>query len=89
MARLEIFISAHCFGCQEARRLAEAVAERFRAISVRLVDLDAEPEAKPERVVAVPAYVLDDTIVSFGNPRQIDLFRQVEHAIAVEQADRW
>lgn len=89
MARLEIFVSARCFGCQEARRLARVVAERFRAVSVRLVDLDAEPEARPERVIAVPAYLLDDTVISFGNPRQVDLIRQVEHAIAAERVKRW
>ena len=88
MARLEIFVSAHCFGCQEARRLAKAVADRFRAVSVRLVDLDAQPEARPEHVVAVPAYLLNDTVISLGNPRQPDLFQQVEHAIADEQVTR-
>lgn len=89
MARLEIFVSAHCFGCQEARRLAKAVAERFRAVSVRLVDLDAQPEARPEHVVAVPAYLLNDTVIALGNPRQGDLFQQVEHAVADEQVVRW
>jgi hypothetical protein len=89
MARLEIFVSAHCFGCQESRRLARVVAERFLAVSVHLVDLDAEPEARPERVIAVPAYLLDDSVSSFGNPRQVDLFKQVEHAISAEQVKRW
>ena len=85
MARLEIFVSAHCFGCEEARRLAKAVADRFRAVSVRLVDLDAEPEARPEHVVAVPTYLLDDTVIALGNPRQGDLFQQVKRAVADEQ----
>lgn len=89
MARLEIFVSAHCFGCQEARRLAKAVAERFGDVRVRLVDLDAEPEARPEHVVAVPTYLLDDAVISLGNPRQSDLFQQVERAIAAEQMARW
>jgi hypothetical protein len=89
MTRLDIFVSAHCFGCQEARRLAGAVAERFQAVSVRLVDLDAEPEARPARVIAVPAYLLDDTVISFGNPRQAELFQQVERAVAAEQVGRW
>ena len=88
MARLEIFVSAHCFGCQEARRLAQAVADRFRAVSVRLVDLDAEPEARPEHVVAVPTYLLDNTVISLGNPRQGDLFQHVERAIADQQVPR-
>ena len=85
MARLDVFLSARCFGCSEARRLANAVAERFVSVSVRLVDLDDEPEAKPERVIAVPAYLLDDEIIAFGNPRQADLFRQIERAIIAKQ----
>lgn len=88
MARLDIFVSARCFGCQEARRLADAVAERFQSVSVRLVNLDTEPEGKPEQVIAVPAYLLDDAVISFGNPRQVDLFHQVEHALTAEQANR-
>jgi hypothetical protein len=89
MARLQIFVSANCFGCQEARRLAKAVADRFRAVSVHLVDLDAEPEARPVHEVAVPAYVLDDAVISLGNPRQGDRFRRLDHAIAAEQVTRW
>jgi hypothetical protein len=89
MARLEIFVSAHCFGCQEARRLAGAVAERFRAVSVRLVDLDAQPDARPDHVIAVPTYLLDDTVIALGNPRQADLFKQLERAITAEQGSGW
>ncbi len=84
MLRLDVYVSGHCFGCPEARRLAGAVAERFGAVSVRLVDLDDEPAARPAHVIAVPAYLLDDAIISFGNPRQADLFQQVERALAAE-----
>jgi hypothetical protein len=84
MARLDIFVSAHCFGCTEAHRLAEAVAEHFETLPVRVVDLDGVPEARPENVVAVPAYLLDDQIIWFGNPRQTDLFDQIERALAAE-----
>jgi hypothetical protein len=89
MARLDIFVSAHCFGCLEARRLAEAVAERFAAVSVRLVDLEHDREPKPEGVVAVPAYLLDGAIIALGNPRQADLFSQVERALAARRVKRW
>lgn len=88
MLRLDVFVSAHCFGCPEARRLAAAVAERFEAVSVCVVDVDDGPEARPEHVVAVPAYLLDGQVISFGNPRQADLFRQVEHALVARQGGR-
>lgn len=89
MLQLKIYVSGHCFGCPEARRLAAAVAERFTAVAVRVVDLDREPEERPERVIAVPAYLLADQIISFGNPRQVDLFGQVERALAAEQVRPW
>lgn len=89
MARLDIFLSGQCFGCSETRRLARAVAERFESVSVRLVDLDDEPGAKPERVIAVPAYLLDGEIISLGNPRQADLFQQVERAVIARRVSSW
>ena len=89
MLRLKIYVSGHCFGCPEARRLAGVVDERFDTVSVRIVDLDAEPEARPDRVIAVPAYVLGDRIISLGNPRQVDLFQQVERALGAEQVNPW
>ena len=85
MVRLEVYVSGHCWGCPAARRLAGIVAERFDAVSVRVVDLDVEPDARPDRVIAVPAYVLNGTLVSFGNPRQADLLQQIERALATEQ----
>jgi hypothetical protein len=88
MARLEIFVSAHCFGCEEARRLAKAVADRFQAVAVRVVDLDIEPETRPEHVIGVPAYLLDDTVIALGSPRQGELFQQIEQAMSTERVSR-
>ena len=84
--QLDIFVSAHCFGCQEARRLAEAVASRFLAVAVRVIDLEARPELKPEHVIAVPAYLLGQRIIALGNPRESDLYQQLEAALAAEEA---
>jgi alkyl hydroperoxide reductase subunit AhpF len=85
MLRLDVYVSGHCFGCPEARRLAGVVAARFDGVSVRVVDLDAESDARPEQVIAVPAYVLDGALVSFGNPRQHDLINEIELALAAER----
>jgi alkyl hydroperoxide reductase subunit AhpF len=85
MLRLEVYVSGHCFGCPAARRLAGVIADRFDGVSVRVVDLDIEPEARPERVIAVPAYLLDGKLVSFGNPRQHDLINEIELALAEER----
>ncbi|MGE3911850.1 MAG: hypothetical protein AB7K36_21005 [Chloroflexota bacterium] len=85
MLQLDIFVSPHCFGCQEARRLAEAVARRFLNVAVRVIDLEARPELKPEQVIAVPAYLLGRRVIALGNPRESDLYQQLEEALAAEQ----
>lgn len=82
MVRLEIYVSAHCFGCAEAHRLAAAAAARFDAADVRIIDIDAEPEARPATVVAVPSYTLNQEVISLGNPREADLMACIEEALA-------
>ena len=74
MQRIDVYVAEHCFGCEEARHLALAAASRFAQLSVRIVDLEREPDARPESLVAVPSYVLDGKVISLGNPRQMDLF---------------
>ncbi len=73
MPRLDVYIAEHCFGCEEARRLAAMLDSRFATLSVRVVDLEREPDERPEMLVAVPSYVLDGRVISLGNPRQADL----------------
>ena len=77
MSILDVYVSSHCFGCDEALRLAEATARRFPGLRVRVVDLDRAPEARPEHLVAVPTYMLDSQVIALGNPLQRDLFRQI------------
>jgi hypothetical protein len=79
--RLDVYVSAHCFGCAEARRLAVAAARRFPGLAVRVVDVEREADARPDALVAVPAYLLDERVVSLGNPLQQDLFRRLERAL--------
>ena len=78
-----MYVGAHCLGCAEARRLAEAAVRQFPGLVVRVIDLEHEPAARPDLLVAVPAYFLDGRVVSLGNPRQRDLFRYVEQALAM------
>lgn len=82
MPRLDVYVTEHCFGCPRARRLAQAAAERFPTVAVRVVDLEHEPQARPEGLVAVPTYMLDGCIVALGNPRRGELFRRLEDALA-------
>ncbi len=86
MPRLDIYIAEHCFGCDEARRLAGAVVSRFMGLSVRVVDLGREPDERPDSLVAVPSYVLDGRVISLGNPRQEDLFSKLERLLDMSRS---
>lgn len=64
---LAIYIGQHCDNCQEALAIAEAV-RGASGITVQVIDWDDPLQEVPSRVVAVPTYLLDDRIVSLGNP---------------------
>ncbi|MCC6179860.1 MAG: hypothetical protein IT305_31490 [Chloroflexi bacterium] len=81
MPTLSVYILEHCFGCEEARRLATAIAGSFANLRVRVVDLDDEPDARPDNLIAVPTYMLDGKVIALGNPRQIDLVHDLEHLL--------
>jgi hypothetical protein len=88
-ARLEVYVSANCFGCAEARELASAAARRFPGLAVRVMDLERQPEVRPDSLVAVPSYLLDGRLVWLGNPRQQDLFGHLELAMARRLEQGW
>jgi hypothetical protein len=79
MPRLEIFVKTGCFGCEEAHRLWQAVA-RLPEVDARLVDIETV-RSLPERVVAVPTYLLDGNVVSLGNPEPHALFARLAMAV--------
>jgi len=81
MPALDVYVTQHCFGCTEAMRLARVAARRFPSISIRVVDLQREPDARPENLVAVPTYILDGQIIWLGNPRQVDLLLRLERSL--------
>ena len=67
MMRLDIFISNHCFNCQEALQIA-AEAGQIPRLEVRVINVDEAAGPIPAKVVAVPTYLLDGQTVSLGNP---------------------
>ena len=59
--------------CLEAASIADRLQKQAPAVQVNLIDLEVEPDRRPENVFAVPTYVLDGEILSLGNPRFEDL----------------
>ena len=78
MKRLDIYVSAGCASCRRAREIATSLQGVYPGLRVELVDADGAPEGSlPESVVAVPAYVLDGTLISLGNPNPVTLREQL------------
>lgn len=64
---LRIYVSEHCWGCQEARKIAGEIRVEFPDVRVVLVERESA-ERWPDEIIATPAYVLDGKLVSWGNP---------------------
>lgn len=80
-AILEVFVSAHCWQCPEARDLAEAMKEEFFPLDVRVIDLDKPSAYKPTVVFAVPTFLLNGKVVSLGTPSRDALRLQIESTL--------
>lgn len=80
-ATLTIYTMTHCPTCAETARIAAEIGDRYRDLIVRLVNLDQTPTMRPPAVFSVPTYLLDDTVVSLGNPYLEDLDARVRHAL--------
>jgi len=74
--RLEIYVSNHCFNCQEALQIA-AEARQIPHLEVSVISLDDAAEPIPAKVVAVPTYLLDGQTVSLGNPERAAFLNQL------------
>ncbi len=65
---LAIYVAEHCFTCEYAYEVADAIRRDFPHVALRLVDI-AAPEAEvPEVVFATPTYLLNGRVWSLGNP---------------------
>ncbi|HUY75694.1 MAG TPA: thioredoxin family protein [Ktedonobacterales bacterium] len=83
--RLDIYIANHCENCQEALRLAE-LARTVQGAEVRVINLDTATEPVPARIIATPMYLLDDRIVSMGNPYPDDLLRLLSQTQQIRES---
>lgn len=81
MPRLAIYLSEHCDACAYARTLAATIAEQFPRIEVSAIDIDGDaPAPVPDRVFAVPAYLLDGRDIWIGNSARGTMERTLAEA---------
>ncbi|GIK37819.1 MAG: hypothetical protein BroJett011_16520 [Chloroflexota bacterium] len=77
---LKIFVTEHCSGCVEARRIAAEVAQDYPHLEVEIIDLDTPGVSVPEAVFATPTYVLNNRIVSLGTPSPAEIAQWANEA---------
>lgn len=72
---LKIFIRDDCPSCLEAQQVAVRVEQDFPQLKVEIIDL-ADPQViVPEAVFATPTYMLNNRVVSLGNPSPAEVAR--------------
>ena len=78
MNQLDIYVSQRCLSCGRARDIAASLDGLYPSVQVNVVETEAAPEGSlPDSVVAVPAYLLDGTLISLGNPNPATLREQL------------
>ena len=88
---LEIFYSAHCLGCPEARQAVRRFASSRPDVVVVEHDLESEAEfelAKRYGLIATPALVIDGGAVMYGVPLPVALAARVDASRRMARADR-
>jgi len=73
ISKLKIFVAEDCPGCVEARAIATHIEQGYPGLNVEVIDINNDPTAVPEKVFATPTYILDDRVVSLGNPGLEDI----------------
>lgn len=91
---IDLFYSAHCIGCPEARQAVRRFASSRPHVVVveHNVDVEAALElAKRYRLIATPALVIDRDTVMYGIPRLATLAARLDashHMAASDEATR-
>ena len=67
--------------------VAAEITKRFPQIVTEIINLDDPCAIKPENVFAVPTYVLDEEVLSLGNPHREQIIAKVTAALSDEREE--
>lgn len=76
---LQIYVSKSCWGHHQARKIAYQMRVEYADLCVEFV-VREQAHDWPDTVIATPAYVLNDKLVSLGNPALDDLRDRLDAA---------
>ena len=79
---LQVYVKHGCETCDRARKIAQLVDAEFPKVSVKIVDMS---ESQPQRddVFAVPTYILENHVLSLGNPQESKLREEITSLLRV------
>ncbi|MCO5206127.1 MAG: DsbA family protein [Anaerolineae bacterium] len=75
MPRLDVYVRAGCWSCEESQRIVADMRGHFPGIEIAL--RDTANCSMPTDVFAVPTYVLNDQVLFVGNPSREDLAKRL------------
>ncbi|MGH8940936.1 MAG: thioredoxin family protein, partial [Actinomycetes bacterium] len=86
---LRIYVAPGCAGCRTALTLAEAARQTRPDHPVEVIDLADQPDQPlPPGVLGTPTYLLDDEVISLGNPDLNELLSRLDSAATTGDDDR-
>lgn len=77
MNTLEVYVARHCFGYEEAVRLAGEIGQSLLGLQVKLTVLDDGAEGHLPDIPATPAYFLNGRLIFLGNPQLEELVARI------------
>ena len=78
---LKVFVAEHCISCEETHQLAMRVEQIYPDVIVEVIDVGVYPERVPDNVFAIPTFMLNDRIISLGNPTFDEVVDQIEQVV--------
>ena len=76
---LRIYVAPHCAGCRTALELAEAARRARPNHAIQVINLsDHTDEPLPQEVIGTPTYLLDNEVISLGNPELEELLCRLD-----------
>ena len=78
---LKIFVADDCYGCVEARSIASRIEQDYpELIIVEVIDVTDNHVVVPDTIFATPTYMLNEHVVSLGNPKPDEIAQWVKGA---------
>jgi thiol-disulfide isomerase/thioredoxin len=75
---LKIFVTDDCPSCIEARTVAARIEQNYPDLIVEVIDMTDSQAVVSEAVFATPTYMLNNRVVSLGNPKLDEVVRWIK-----------